>query len=123
MGRNKQLRHPLCHHVAAGLAETWLGSPLEEPNIPQMVLHAAWLLCILGIQVCVLSTSLYHSADAVRCLQESLCLAAPAPTLTALAACTGLTALRLSDASMLSNRITGKHTTPYSLARRPLVSS
>jgi hypothetical protein len=44
--------------------------------------------------------------------QESLCIAAPAPTLAALSACSAITALRLSDASMLSNRITGLLLTP-----------
>ncbi|EIE22289.1 RNI-like protein [Coccomyxa subellipsoidea C-169] len=37
----------------------------------------------------------------------SLSLAAPAPALSALSACSGIQKLRLSDASMLSNRITG----------------
>lgn len=37
----------------------------------------------------------------------SLSLAAPAPALSALSACSGIQLLRLSDASMLSNRITG----------------
>lgn len=40
--------------------------------------------------------------------QVSLSLAAPAPALSALSACSGLQLLRLSDSSMLSNRITGQ---------------
>ena len=40
-------------------------------------------------------------------LQETLALAAPAPSLEALRSTSGLRMLRLCDASMLSNRITG----------------
>lgn len=41
-------------------------------------------------------------------LQETLALAAPAPSLDALRSTSNLRMLRLCDASMLSNRITGK---------------
>ena len=41
-------------------------------------------------------------------MQETLALAAPAPSLDALRSTSNLRMLRLCDASMLSNRITGK---------------
>ncbi len=44
--------------------------------------------------------------------QETLALAAPAPSLGALSSTSRLRMLRLCDASMLSNRITGAPTVP-----------
>ena len=47
------------------------------------------------------------SQDVMALLQETLALAAPAPSLAALSSTSRLRMLRLCDASMLSNRITG----------------
>ena len=54
-------------------------------------------------------------------LQETLALAAPAPSLEALRSTSGLRMLRLCDASMLSNRITGASADPSPPQAWPLL--